>query len=1421
MSSKAALKAIRAALDSREFAQAAIKARELCQQDPQNYHAHIFLGLALDKLHNAEEAELAYHRAAKIKDSDRTAWQGLISLYETQGDKKLDSYHDALTKLAGIFAAIDEKTKCQAIVQKFISFVKRNGSKAQLKRALQLLLPTSPLYDALEGTIGHPAQNYLRVIELAELEEREFINREIGERRTRIGARIEQVTIEVHREAFRRSDLDDLYRALIDWSNDDEVRRTYEEKLLRRAYEYLHVLPADKKSAKRKEILQLAEGMVIIKHPFDFAWKIVLEWKDLEELSELDISLVREFIELFSSDGLSKVLRGYLESDISPFPKDEKVEKEKTDAENEGLERVQSQDSVNNQITAEDRLLLMAEGLQQCPSSVLSHRIMAELYLSLEELQTTVDVCRNALEVVKGLQQTTGLKFTNTVDAINITIATALTSYQSPKNHPEAKQIFENVLKRKPKSTPCLLGIGIILQEDEDYAVAVDFLEQAAQRNPTNIKVRSELFWCKAHNGDLEAGLHGLEETLSMIKPSQPRSQDLKSEVLYRIGYCQWELGPSPAARKDRTAAYARFLGSIQANMNYAPAYSSLGVYYADYKKDQKRARRCFHKAFELSASEIESAERLARAFADDRDWDLVEAVSQRVVDSGKARPAPGSKRTGHSWPYTALGVVEINRQQYTKSVVHFQAALRISPNDYQSWVGLGESYHSSGRYIAATKAFQHAETLEAHMSVTEREQVWFARYMLANVKRELGEYEDAIARYEEVLGLKPSEFGVSIALLQTLAESAWRSVELGVYGEAAETARKAILTGVSVAKHHARVFNLWKTIGDAFSTFSWIKGKTSAMPITEFKKLLESQSDNSSLQLLEDVDNVGTNFAIHLSSLDDESSQSGNAAIYAAILAYKRAVSISASDVHAQAVAWYNLGWAEFRAYACMDGVVGNAKSKHGSGFLKASMRCFKKAIELEAGNAEFWNALGVATTSPSPKVAQHSFVRSLHLNDKNPHVWTNLGALYLLNNEHELANEAFTKAQSADPDFSHAWVGQGLLALLYGDATEARELFTHAFEIGNASSVFPKRQYPLSVFDYLASDPATPIEIQQLIRPLFALLQLRTQSPSNHPYEHITALFAERIGDFPVASTSLNIVCGGVESEYEVSESIPSLLRFAHAKCDAARVKLAELNYKGAVEDAETALYLSSEEGVEDHDPELYRKLRLSAHLTAGLACYYLKDMDKAIDMFRNALQEADSSPDIVCVLAQMLWAKGGEDERNVAREQLFDCVERHPEHVGAVTLLGVIALLDADEDAIEAVESDLQEMRTRNDLDLHNRAKVTQILAAISAFGRAKGEGIPEELGRIQEATTSVMLFPNQSDGWRALSSASSEPYPADMALEMALRSIPPRGPLTASDLCKAYTLSGERQDALRAIMVAPWAADSWEELHHSIA
>lgn len=1396
-STKAALKAAKAALDAHKYDDAIEQAKIVLAADSKNYNAHVFIGLAYDKKTEYEASETAYRAAISSKDKDPLAWQGLITLYEKQAGKKLDKYHDAILSLADIYMEKDDRTRCQTVIYKYVGDAKKYGSRAQLKHSMDVYLPGRPLYDFLEGSIPQPALTYAKIADIVEAEEKEKINTEIGQRRTRLGAKIDQVTADVKREVLESSQLEDLYGAIIDWTQDDEIRRRYEEKLLQRAYDTLATLPAHKKAIKREQVTKLADGLVILKHPYQLAWQIKLEWNDVEEIIDIDAGLLREYIEFFPDDGLNKVLRGYLESDISPFPKPT------ASANGESGDK-----DVSEPMSAEDRLILMTEGMEESASSILAHRLIGQLYLSLEENESAAATARQGLVSVSRESQISGITLRNHLDAISILLGTALVHFQAPRHHPEATELFEGILKRKSTETSVLIGLGLILEEQEEYSKAVDFFDRALRRS-SDPRIKAEAAWCKAITGDNESGLQELEACLPEMDSPDLRTKSLRSQTLYRIGMCIWNQDASNKARKrkDKDGAYAHFLASMQADMNFAPAYTSMGIYYADHARDRKRARKCFQKAFELSSAEVEAAERLAKSFATTGEWDLVEVVAQRVVESGRVKQAPGSKKKAVSWPFAALGVVQLNSQEYAKSIVSFQAALRTAPTDYHCWVGLGESYHNSGRYVAATKACEQAQKLEGISEDGSIKDNWFSKYMLANVRRELGEYDDAIAGYQEVLKARPAEFGVSIALLQTLVDGAWHSVQLGFFGRAADAASEAVSVAQDIARERSNAFNLWKAVGDACSVFTYAQAYADRLPVEKLQSLLEAGADTDMYSPLADIDGIGLD-NLKTFSEAGSSSEFSWLSIRAALLAQKRSIDACAQDVHARAVAWYNLGWTEHRAHVCQNPEAKFASGKRPLRHLKAAYHAFKRAIELESGNAEFWNSLGIALTDLNPRISQHSFIRSLYLNDKNARVWANLGTFYFIQEDCQLANEAFNRAQSCDPDYAQAWLGQGLLANRLAETHEAQGLFTHAFEIADSSSTMIKRQYAMSAFDsLLSSSPSS--NNPDVLQPLFALHQLRSQASSDLAFQHLSSLFAERVGDFADAIASLDAVATKLESEYETTESSIILLRFSQAKADLARAQLAKRDFDAAADNAEISLSLSSDEGLQK---EIRERIRLSAHMTAGLAYYYQGTMDEAIGMFRSALEETQGNPDIVCLLAQVLWAKGGDDERSVAREQLFDCVEIHPGHIGATTLLGVVAILDDDRDTVDALTADLRSLRTRDNLSVQEQSKVARVLTAIAS----RYSHDDEDSSLTAAASAAVMLAPSKSYGWSQFAEFSEEAYPAEMAVLTATKAAPPRGTLDATELAKAYAGTRRLDDAQRAVAVAPWSALGWDAL-----
>lgn len=153
-----------------------------------------------------------------------------------------------------------------------------------------MLLPESPIFDFLEGRIPHPSLTYQKLVEIVEVEEKDKINKEIASRRSRLGAKHGQVVTEVKREVLGNSPLEVLYQEILNWSDDEEVRRTVDAKLLQHGYDKLLVVPKEQKQEQRKKVEKWAEGLVILKHPFELAWKIVIEWKNCESIGRTPIT---------------------------------------------------------------------------------------------------------------------------------------------------------------------------------------------------------------------------------------------------------------------------------------------------------------------------------------------------------------------------------------------------------------------------------------------------------------------------------------------------------------------------------------------------------------------------------------------------------------------------------------------------------------------------------------------------------------------------------------------------------------------------------------------------------------------------------------------------------------------------------------------------------------------------------------------------------------------------------------------------------------------------------------------------------------------------------------------------------------------------------------------------------------------------
>ncbi|CAK7201910.1 Superkiller protein 3 [Sporothrix eucalyptigena] len=1487
---KAQLKAIGEALKQQKFDEAIQQARDVLETDPKSYQALIFLGFALDKSSKPNEAVPVYEEATRVKPNDAQGWQGLIQVYEKQGASSIPKYKEAALQLSLIFRDAEDLFKCQGVIDKFVGFARANGDSQQLVEALGIILPDSPIYPTLVGRVPSAAATYETIAQLIEKDEQRRINTLIGERRTRLGARLVDVTIEVKSEVFATSQLTHIYSELINWTRDDDLRHVYEEKLLAYRVERLGAFSGKQKGEELKEVIKFAKGMVIIKQPFQLAWDIAVDWEDHAEIRDWDAALLWEYRQFFPESGLGKALSGFMTSDLSPFPgppedqlkaeakkkegadEDEDISEPEAEETNEGdnAEKAQREEMEKRKprktfvplpTTDEERLSLLLDGVSES-KAFLAYRMLSAWYQNAEEHFDSIELLRKALKRLETRKSSTGMTFQNTEDALTVSLGTSLIYYQMPHNHPEAKRLFEKVLEHNNKATIALIGMGLISEEEVDYDASISFLERALEQDKHDLWVRSEAAWVHTLKGNYEYAKTEFETSIPLltqqvqskvVRISQP-AQKLLALTQYRMGVCLWNLDPSRSARKDRNKSYKFFLSALKNDLNLAPAYTSLGVFYADYVKDRKRAFKCFMKAIELSDGELEAGRRLVQTFADKRDWESIELVAQRVVDSGLATPPWGSKKPAHSWPFAALGTSQLHRKEYNKAMMSFRMATRLSKDDYHSFVALAETYLRARMHYSAVRALDQARRIEEECGVDEGYERWFTDYLLGNIYRGVGEFDKAIGLYESILISRPNEEGVLIALMHAMVESAESSIKTGLFGEAVSKATDTLSFAVKVPDETAETkFGFWTAVASACSVFSTVQGKATSFPVVTAASLVtigaSNDEEHEAYKFLQETDRVGTAVILAYETFSDGERVGVDLTrcLHATILAYKRALHVTpANDNHMRAVAHYNLGWAEYRAHTCLPEDLRSSLN----GYLRAAIRCFKRAIEIEAGNRKFWNALGVATSAVHHLVAQHAFTRSLFLGRGRAPVWANLGTLALMHDDAELANQAFAEGQSADPDYGPSWLGQGYVALRFGEAAEARSLFLHAMDLSDASSLAAREQYAISLFDHLVDDDTldrtTQTATTDLAQPLIGLEQVRRLQPQQLPYAHLFALYRERIHDKTNAAMILEEICNVLEADFEATESVESLKRVAVAKADLARAYVAMGNYEAAIDCSEMALQLVDDSDGNSVEGELpapaRKKVRLSANLAAGLAHFFSNDFDGAVADFEAIFAEdgegdaalAKRNPDVVCLFSQVLWASARDDARQRAQDELFAVIEAHPDHIQAILLLGVVALLNGDAESAEAVVAELVELEAGRSsykpIAAADQAHIGQVLHALANPEREAD--VDSRRAACSQAQRDIMLHPHLPHGWTNLAEEAvdddeveeeddGDDFASDMALRLTLNLLPPRGALGPEDLARACVGTRRPADAQVAIFAAPWLSDSWQALAEAIA
>ncbi|WPK26110.1 hypothetical protein PUMCH_003455 [Australozyma saopauloensis] len=1369
MSLKKQLKAAKAAIDQKDGAEALECIEQVLKTDPANYFGHLFKARAYQLLHNHTSAENAFLEAVQLEPDNLLGWRGYL-----QALKNGNSHEKFFQVVEQLAVRMNEQGELLELIPKEIyGYLHAHNFKSNLEVNeifLRAILPGTPLGALLEGRMGPTHENVRKLLALVKAaEDLQVLNAVLKEK-----LRLPQQLTEQMRQqlaqlewSYRgKSDLARLYELFISYCNDDDVRRQYEIEFLRYQHSMLRITP--EKELLLVKVKEMAADLVLLDCTDIFPWLLHFDFRDDKLLADLDADLVLRFLRKFKGDPLGLVLYLYVMSeactiDSSYFAElkttqntDPVDEDEPLDEPCEGLSLDLPEVTRYSQT---EILELATQGFKGCTYSSLAHRIVVHINNFYSEYAVSLKVCADGIRKVASLLNVYGLDLANAREDLTCQLALVYTYYEAPKNFGRALQIFDKILQSNPQNEQALIGKGLILVEKGEYTKAESLLSGVVKEFPGNSQALNDLGWCLILQENYTQGRESLQKALTNVSGMSLRAFDLRASISWRMATSY--LREDSNLESNVKLAYDLVLSSLSNSKFHAPSYTLLGTILHDHYGDVARAQKCFYKAFELDVAEITAARYLVTELCAKRDWDVVEILCERVVESEKSRKVLFSQLNtdpDRSWPYRVLGCSALNKQDDAKAIEWFQTALRMQAMDIECWTGLGEAYFNCGRIDAAIKVFQHTTELDGC--------TWVNYYMLGQGVCIIGDYPSGLELLEKALGLNPDAECIVSAIYE---QSTLYSVQLlqgGFTGRAVEYNTRAIATIAKAVIKSKDSFNLWKVLGDCISLICKIQQKLADAPLETIFSILEHA---------ESIDDSTVNLALARKHLENE--QFIDCVSVLGVLTAKAALSKVQKRENRliRSSVLFNLGLAYVNAFH-----VGQEKN---TDFRDQAIVTLKDAIVIEPQNSQYWLTLGIAYVTLNPSLLQHCFIKASVLDSKDVTPWSNLAALYLRCGDAVLAQEAFDRATSVAPEQAVPWLGKALSADVLGDTETSTRLTTHAQVLSNGTDPLAQLCYAIVVVSnriLKSSDSRDVSAAQEVSIANAAIRRFLKFQPENLTGLKLAFLLSERCHTFEISIEVGELLCSALETSYEKTESSQTMIEVAVAKTQLARVMLGCGKYDEAVGYAQFTIDLL----LDETSSEEIAKALLSSRIVIGLAFFFNGQYSEALEEFQVILEEHSQSHRAVTLIAQVLYAIDSPESKQAAVDHLFSFIEENGSSLLVVMALGAISLAENLDTYFEAIKEELEGL-SLTDLMGDSRKAVPRLLEELNSVIGKKDSKVWQRF---------ALLFPGDFKVWEKLN--------VQMGLSSSLLS---EAKASAPEVSAAYIEKKTRREVQRSLLI----------------
>lgn len=287
---------------------------------------------------------------------------------------------------------------------------------------------------------------------------------------------------------------------------------------------------------------------------------------------------------------------------------------------------------------------------------------------------------------------------------------------------------------------------------------------------------------------------------------------------------------------------------------------------------------------------------------------------------------------------------------------------------DASCWLQLAIAYRGAGKHVASLKTLLRVTTLEPSN--------WQAKYLIADIQRQIGLFEEALAAFISLQQELPDEIVIEAAIVETCLSLALFEARNGFSGRCANNLIACLSSCLGLLDKGQAASRIgWKTIGDALLKLSSIKPVDSPGTRHVLEALVARLAK-------EDIDKSNPSVTvITTSQLADTTSTKPLASVCAAlaVLAYSMRMLLYSQADDAAGSAWFDIGQALHRLEAHYAALGLSSKPEE---VRTESLQCVRAALQKEPLNGTFWNLLGVLSAKFSPKLAQHALIRACELN-------------------------------------------------------------------------------------------------------------------------------------------------------------------------------------------------------------------------------------------------------------------------------------------------------------------------------------------------------------------------------------------------------------------------------------------------------